>query len=253
MCGGDLADRRNRDLSTQRVPLVARRQPLGHNLFSALVAYWPLCEQAGDRLDILGGRHLTDNGTVTGADGVGSLASQFLAANGEYLSRPSEGVLETGNTAWALSAWAWLGTKANRIVASKFNNAVGGLEYILMYRTAEDRFALLIYNGSSLIVMVVATGAGATSVSTWYHIVAGYDPSSTTAYITVNGVTNTGVAGSSPFTTNTAFIIGSDARGAAGLLWNGRIQRVGLWKRVLTQAEREYLYNGGRGRDYPFL
>jgi hypothetical protein len=33
---------------------------------------------------------------------------------------------------------------------------------------------------------------------------------------------------------------------------DGRIDEVGIWKRVLTAAERTQLYNGGLGYTYPF-
>jgi hypothetical protein len=34
--------------------------------------------------------------------------------------------------------------------------------------------------------------------------------------------------------------------------WNGRIDAVGFWKRVLSGAEVTSLYNSGNGREHPF-
>jgi hypothetical protein len=34
--------------------------------------------------------------------------------------------------------------------------------------------------------------------------------------------------------------------------WNGMVDEVGFWKRVLTPAERAEIYNSGAGKTYPF-
>ena len=34
--------------------------------------------------------------------------------------------------------------------------------------------------------------------------------------------------------------------------WNGQVDELGFWKRVLTSSERAVLWNSGNGRTYPF-
>jgi hypothetical protein len=52
------------------------------------------------------------------------------------------------------------------------------------------------------------------------------------------------------FDSTTAFQIG--ARGNGGLPFDGLIDEMGFWKRVLNSDEHAALYNNGSGFAYPF-
>jgi hypothetical protein len=49
------------------------------------------------------------------------------------------------------------------------------------------------------------------------------------------------------------FTIGTQNDTANIFRWDGLIDEVGFWKRVLTSAERTELYNSGNGRDYAYI
>ena len=65
-------------------------------------------------------------------------------------------------------------------------------------------------------------------------------------YNTVYGANGT----NAPYAGATGFEIGSSS--GQSLFWDGLICEVGLWRRLLTAAELDFLYNSGAGRTYPF-
>jgi hypothetical protein len=73
---------------------------------------------------------------------------------------------------------------------------------------------------------------------------------------TINIQVNNGTADSAAhnlgvFYGTAPFAIGARDAAAADY-WDGLIDEVGFWKRVLTADERTTLYNGGNGLAYPF-
>lgn len=238
----------------------ATLRPLGHNLLERLVEWWPLNEQSGTRRGVHAGLHLTDNNTVTGADGVGSLASQFTAANTEFLNRASSSQLQTGDIDFTLSAWVYLTNKTlNRCIVSKYNvtlNSATELEFYTDHVASLDRFRFqLTSNGQTGgTVTATANNFGAPALDTWYLLFFWHDAAANTISIQVNTSTpdSAAIANGAP-AAGSDFRIGNWENGATHRLWDGRIQRVGFWKRILSADERAWLYNGGRGRDYPFF
>ena len=227
-------------------------RPLGHNLLDRLVEFWPLSEQASVRLGVHAGLHLTDNNTVTGADGVGSLASQFTAANSEYLSRASEAALQMGDIDFTLAAWVYLdAVGADRTILGKHDAATAaGSEFMMRYNHATTRFRFALLN-ASVSTTVDANPFGAPSTATWYLVMGRYDAAADLMGISVNA----GAEDTAAQTGGTNVLTNGFHVGALNTLahFSGRIQRVGMWKRLLTADERSWLYNGGRGRNYPFV
>lgn len=94
------------------------------------------------------------------------------------------------------------------------------------------------------------------STSTWYHIVFTYDDAGDRkGHIYLNGseVTyGTQTACTGTITADNAFnqFIGQYQGGL--FRWNGAIDEVGIWSRVLSGAEITQLYNSGSGLSYPF-
>lgn len=116
-------------------------------------------------------------------------------------------------------------------------NLYVGTDNILGFRVSSSG---TLYEGQ-----VRATSFGALNTSTWYSVVAWHDTgnslgisvnlSATTASYS-NGVR----AGSAPF------VVGANSGGYAG--FDGRIDEVGFWKKVLSASERSDLYSGGSGQ-----
>ena len=88
--------------------------------------------------------------------------------------------------------------------------------------------------------------------NTWYYVVIWYDKAGATFNIQVDngdvGVVSLG-GGFTLYDCNTTFTLGNYNDGHANSL-KGRVDEVGMWKRVLTSAERTALYNSGNGLTY---
>lgn len=224
------------------------------SLLSNLIGYWPLHEASGARADMVGQAHnLTDNNTVTQNPGIQLYAGQFTAANSEYLSHADDAVLSTGDVSFTLCAWVYADSLgADRAIMSKWG-AAGTREFLLYYSNASTRFNFSISPNGTSIGPVEDTSLGAPATATWYFIQAWHD--SVNDLIAISSNLNTPVTAGHAgglFDSANAFLVGASTPAAPALFWNGRICEAAYWKRVLTQQERAWLYNDGRGRTWPF-
>jgi hypothetical protein len=232
-------------------PIINRRVVLGGNtLPGSLVSYWTLNESSGTRLDSVGSNHLTDNNTVTAAVGIVGNAGQFTAANTESLSIADNALLSGGDTDFTVSAWFYVDSlAANRTVVSKYNTTGNQREYLLRVLTTGSVNLFLSGDGSASTSIATATGAVVTGQ--WYFCVFWHDSVANTGNVQLNNGTVVSVAHTTGVFDGTAdFRIG--VFGTTGEPFDGRIDEVGFWRRVLTAAERGALFNSGAGKTYPF-
>lgn len=225
----------------------------GGALASGLVAYWNMQEAAGTRKDSKGANALTDYNTVTQAAGKAGQAAQFTSANSEYLSIADNADLSTGNVNFTISTWVYLASDpANdmTIVSKNDEASASNREYLLTWRD-DDRFVFVIYGPDGALSYVVANAFGAPGTATWHFVVAWHDADTNTINIQVNNgaVSSSAANANGPADTAASFRIGAE-RSTPVYFWDGRIDEVGLWKRVLTPQERADLYNGGNGNTY---
>jgi len=96
------------------------------------------------------------------------------------------------------------------------------------------------------------------TTSTWYHVVLRSDPATSTIKLNVNaGTPTTATWSGSIDATPTPFGIFEDFNGdhMPSQNTNGKnefVDELGVWQRLLTDAEVTSLYNGGAGKFYPF-
>lgn len=241
---------RTRTYSGRRIGLVKMglggggHAPTG--LLTSLVAYWKLDEASGTRVDSIAGNNLTDhNSTLAAAGKIGNAAS-FVEASSQYLSSADVAVLRGGAGSWTIQAWA----RATTLSAADHNIVVKGAADYTPY-------ALYTKSGTNTIDFFVSdfnydhfeeVVGPALSTGTWYHLLAWYDSGASTLNVQVNAGTVTSVP-----ITFTPFDDGSENAGvevggsSGGGYWDGLVDEVAKWNRVLTAFERAALYNGGAG------
>lgn len=226
------------------------------SLLTNLVAYWKLEEASGTRDDSHGSNDLADNNTVTQAAGKVGNAGQFVRANTEYLSIADNAEVSAGNIDWTLSAWVYLDSKpaSVMIAVGKDSNVAGNREYVLDWFNTNDRFRFVVFNAAGATKIAEANNFGAPTTATWYHLIGWNDATADTVNLAVNDGTadSTSTAAFTPNNAAAEFRIGARVFVGAVNPWDGRLDEVGLWKRVLTAAERTQLYNAGAGLAYPF-
>ena len=214
------------------------------SLLNGLQDHWPLDEADGDANDYHGGLTLTDNNTVTSTDGNFGTARQFTAANSEYFSLDDRR-LDVDGGSFTFALWLKLDSTSvfGRTLLCKNNS--GAREYLL---NVDGASALNFVTGDG-----TATTATTISTGTWYFVVGGYDAGNALAFIQLNDEAMVTAAVATPAAAEAVeFRLGRDKDLAVSEYWDGAIQSVGFWRRVLSEGDIARLYNNGAGLPYPF-
>ncbi len=211
-----------------------------------LVAVW--CEAAAPSTDESGaGEGLTDHGTVGTTTGTVGTAGVWTTANStQYLSHVDDANLSSGDIDFTIAAWIYLTAKTKNYpcIVGKASSDAGTIEYNLLFRTSADTFELT-WNTT---IEVRSTTFGSPSLNTWYYVVAWHDATANTINICVNAGTADSAADNGGTDTNKGFAIGTLGEYIdTSSTWDGRLNQVAMWKRVLTAGERTSLYNAGAG------
>ena len=211
-------------------------------LLTNLVSYWKLDEASGTRSDAHGTNHLTPINAPGSAAGQIGTAVNLAAASVQYLSHVSNSDLQLGDRDWTIQLWAYANAGGNQSFLAKDGVS---REYHLDVSTGAIR--LYWVNGGVPIVSAPLYG-----VAQWGLILAWYDATANTLNLQINngGVVTVSDGGNPPPTGAAEFRIGHSDAG--GIPFDGKIDEVAIWHRVLTPAERTELYNAGAGKTYPF-
>jgi hypothetical protein len=214
-------------------------------LLTDLAAYWKLDEASGTRVDSYSNaQDLTDNNTVTSTTGKQGNAARFAVASSEYLSRADSTTLSVSDS---FTFAFWIRTTTDQATS-------GFVEKENEYKVSKsgaDNIGFTVFDSVSGTTGAVDLGTTINN-ATWYHVVATYDHSDKKARVYVNNgseaLASTALS-NGPKDAAGNFYMGIDT--AAGW-YDGDLDEVGFWKRVLTPTERTTLYNSGNGVTYPF-
>lgn len=233
--------------------------------YDSAVAHWKLEEVSGTRSDSANSHDLTDNNTVTsapflGTARVGTNYAQFTAANSEYLNASSTSLITFGDEDMSVSAWARLDSKSDyRIILSKWDAPNNEREYMLDYDQANDRFRFLVSTdgtGGGNVTTVLANNLGSPNTTTWYFIVAWHDSVNNQIGIQVqDGTADTSAHTGGIFAGSEDIELGRGRFGGGVKYYDGRLDSVTVYNKVLTAAEKTALFNvssgTGQGLEYP--
>jgi len=219
-----------------------------------LVSYYKLSEAAGgDRIDSATDNDLSEvvstvaqgASIVTNADG----ASASFDGVGEYLSKASPSLLNTGAGSFTISFWARIdgSLASNQGAVSKFTPTGDQRQFIVFFfgaSTATWRFGV---SSDGLDDFGVNDDDVITATGETHFVLAWYDGAADTINIQVDDGTVLSAAGPTAVHQGTAGLdVGRADIGVEAVL-NGVMEEVAIWRRVLTSAERTSLYNGGDG------
>lgn len=135
------------------------------------------------------------------------------------------------------------------VIANKGLASSNTRDYVLYYDPTSSKFTFSVGNGT---VSGSVSNQETITAGRWYTILAWHDAVNNTLNIQVNNA-NVSTVGYSSGAMDTTYplSVGAHADGSCGL--DGRIDELVLYKRVLTSAERSWLYNNGIGRAYASL
>lgn len=219
-------------------------------LLDDLVSYWKLDEASGNAQDAHGSNTLTDNGTVgTGTGKVGN-ARDFERSNSEHFEVADNASLSMGDVDWTITCWVNLESKpAFGGIAGKLGTT--SREYLLYYDGGLDRFVAVSRATDDLSESFAAADVlGSPSTGVWYFIACWHDSVANEIGIQVDdGTADTTSHSGGTLDGGEAFRVGA-FEPSGGHFFDGLIDEVGLWKRVLSGTEKTQLYNGGSGLAY---
>ena len=212
---------------------------IDNNLPPDAVSYWKL---DGNSLDFYG----TNNGADTAITYAAGKIGQAAVFNGSTskINLGASNTLELSDV--SISAWVNItNTATYRMIFTRVTG--NGLSYTNSYELFVDTTGKLSWYGNATPYVV---GATALPTGSWIHIVA--TRSATGACVLyVNGSVHASGTTSPPVpsTASVTYIGGRNQSAADGNLYsfNGMIDEVGLWGRVLTPTEVTVLYNSGSG------
>jgi hypothetical protein len=213
-----------------------------------LVAHWKLDEVDGERFDSVGNNTLTDNNTVTQSTGIINEAGQFTLANSEYLSIANANCpdLDLGLIDFTITAWVY--ADSNPVTdAYVLSKATLTTFVYSLWRSIAVNNPFSFSSAGATVVSTTATVTG-----TWYFVVGWQDVAGDTVNIQVNDGT---IDSASILVDNPSggdFLIGANTAAVVQDYFDGRIDSVSVFKRILTDEEKTRLYNDGNGLDYPF-
>jgi len=217
-----------------------------------LVSYWELEEASGTRVDSHGANDLTDNNTVGTMTGVQGEAADFEHGNSETLSITGAGLNITGD----ISIAGWINQESTV-------SASGQMGIFSCFGTnAATRKFIFALAGTNLIRFDVRNSSGGSdnfqqayteTVGSWVHVAVTWDASTKEAKFYRDGSqlgsTQTGSTVSAlTSVTGYPYVVGGIRTNLD--YWDGGIDDLGVWDKVLTSTEISALYNSGSGIPY---
>lgn len=230
-------------------------------LTTNIVAYWKLDESSGNAADSVNGNTLT-NTSVTYSAGVIGNGANFVRATPSSLIITSASQTSLNFTSdFSATFWAKMTSNLNAFytVIRNCTGATSGAnmrwEIALLPSSGGNHLWQLTTSDGSTSTTNTKSIAGAYGTGTFHFCSFVWTAASHTWTIYEDGVSV------GTLTTDPATSINSSAKdfrvgiGEAGQGndWDGELDEIGVWSRVLTSGEITSLYNGGAGFQYPFV
>jgi hypothetical protein len=223
--------------------LLTKRNPL----FDRLVSYWTLNEAsdgsgATQRIDSFGANHLTDNNTTASAAGVAGNGADFEFTNSECLYVANNASLQMGSTSFTIACWIKPESYAAAInmVLSKYNNSDNHREYGIYLDVTGAPFFIVSADGTATQVSPIVPSCKA---GYWALLIASYDTADQKPRLSVDGEADgVGTVTSAVFASDSPFVIGGRGKvGGFSAYFDGIVDEVMVWKRLLTASEKAAL------------
>ena len=222
------------------------------SLTDNLIEHWKLDAASGDEIGSHAGIVLTDGNSVGTAAGKINGARDFENASNHFMSAVDSVALSAGDIDFTIAGWMKLESVASSNAIGKWNATGNQREWFLRYSTTTAAFEFLASSDGIASTTVTASNFGAATAGPWYYVIAWHDAANDLIGIQVNNTTpNTVSHAAGVFDSTSAFQLGR-----IGVVttsdWDGLIDEVSFWKRLLTADEKTALYNSGDGLAYPF-
>jgi len=207
---------------------------------TGLVSYWKLDEASGTRVDSVGTNHLTPTNAPVGAPGKIGNACDFEADSLQYVSHADPTPL--GDEDFTYTIWFKREALLRQVVLIGKDVAATRAYWLEISAGGTCTF----YFGAAAVSLFFAFDGNNTN---WNFLVIWHNATANTLNGQINNgaVNSVGTGGVFPTPTVSAVRIGAREYPGFEDYFDGLIDEVGLWRRVLPAQERTDLWNGGAG------
>ncbi len=213
---------------------------------AALLYCWGLDEASGNRLDHVASLPLI--GTVgAGVPGKNGLALAFAGSDQMTAVMPA-GLFDTHPAGCTLSCWfrleSYNGTN-QMLVCKGASSSAGQYDYLIEIAHSPPRLVLAFGGGAGGVI----ESSYPLALDTWYLLIVTYGVGAPTSYLyTEAGLVEATSSGGAPQANASPanFRLGAHG-GSVGEAFFGRIDSVIIWQRVLSSADRAFVWNNGVG------
>lgn len=227
-------------------------------LAAGVTAFWKMDEAGtGNRQDLMGALPVAPYppsaiGTTSIPAIVGS--GQLVdGPNGYHFWRSSAANLNHGGGSFTWAGWMRVdSTYDDQTFVGKWNlNPAAGREYLVIYDRVLGKFAFKVSGNGLASDIGIVVHPEAVQLGQWYFLKAWHDAASGTINLRVGTPSMRGGAATQAWTSGVYFgsadlnIAAHDTCAEAHL--DGAIDAVGFWRRTLTSAESDALWNQGAG------
>jgi len=238
-------------LSRLRTGGLLQPAPGAHAIWGGCVAFWKLEEDSGnDRVAQFGGFELAETG------GVIARATGKLGYGVDFEADDSRLLLCDASclhlTTFTIAGWAKMETKpaASGRWAARSNGA-GKLVFRIGRRHDTDRAEFAVSTNGTSWGATCTTSLAGIAAGTWFFWASRYNDTTKKADLRVNttdAVQQT-LGGAINGSADAGVTLGALQSG--GQYFDGVVDAVGAWAKVLTDAQLTTLYNSGTGREHP--
>lgn len=238
-----------------------------------LQGMWRMDENSGSRLDAsYHKRHLSDGGdqpldafpapgfdwrAVDGTTGKHGSAAQFTSGKQTRLLRANAEATSFffGLTDFTIAGWINVSSlpspgQIGTIVFCGADQDIGGSAGYWLGVDSDGKFLARISDGAER--KEAATAAGTIVIDTWYHFAAVFNRM-TKLSLYIDGSVSADQMSLAGLLDATPAANALEIGGAAGdHFLDGAVDTIGIWNRVVSLAEINWIYSDGDGRDWPF-
>lgn len=206
-------------------------------LLNGLQAYWMLNEGFGTRNSMVGGKNLSQVGTITNQTGKIGKAAQFTGNTSNYLSGGDWFLQDQ----LSISCWIYQAQNETKYIFNRINNSF--LVYSGITPTMLIRWYVTFTDNSTNELNIDST-----PINTWHHWVFQWNNTTYKVDVWKNSSHLGDATWSKAMKTGVStFRLGGDT-----IPFTGAIDEMGVWNRIITESEITALYNSGAGLSYPF-
>jgi len=225
---------------------------------SNLISFFKMDGSLGRAQDIFGAHDGSLVAVVQNSAGKIGTSFSFNGTSSGVDCSTSGGAFDFGtSTDFSLCAWTKTTVAAEQMVISKFYTGV--VPAFILEVEGSTAYAVIrdgTGSGTAEAVVVQSPLTGFINVcdNNWHYLVATFDrDASLTLYVDARKAGDASIFGVTGTINNgRALMIGRRDFVTTPFYFNGNIDEVAIWSRVLTQLDVSALYNNGYGLSYPF-